>query len=117
VDGNSLIRSLRDKPYDLLVALDRRGRVAAAAPSEDTTSNREWVGVAWRMAGEAYLVAREETREVLNFPGQLTRVPGAKPWVRGLANVRGALMPIIDLRQVSGQRRDAADSQHAVVNC
>jgi twitching motility protein PilI len=102
VDGNSLIRSLRDKPYDLLVALDRRGRVAAAAPNEDTTASREWVGVAWRMAGEAYLVAREETREVLNFPGQLTRVPGAKAWVRGLANVRGTLMPIIDLRQFLG---------------
>ncbi|MCS6947684.1 MAG: chemotaxis protein CheW, partial [Steroidobacteraceae bacterium] len=32
----------------------------------------------------------------------LTRVPGAKPWVKGLANVRGALLPVVDLRQLLG---------------
>jgi len=102
LDAGSLIRSLRDQPFDLLVALDRRGRATSAAPSEEATADREWVGVAWRMAGESYLVAREETREVLPYPGQLTRVPGAKPWIKGLANVRGALLPVIDLRQFLG---------------
>jgi twitching motility protein PilI len=102
VDASSLIRALRDKPYDLLVALDRRGRAVSAEPGETANPDREWVGVAWRMAGEAYLVAREEMREVLTYPGQLTRVPGAKNWVKGLANVRGALLPVIDLRQYLG---------------
>lgn len=96
------IRSLRDKPYDLLVALDRRGQDASGVKGEVPDVEREWVGVAWRMAGEAYLVAREETREVLPYPAQLTRVPGAKSWVRGLANLRGALLPVIDLRQFLG---------------
>ena len=54
------------------------------------------------MAGELYLVAREETREVLAVPPGLTRVPGAKTWVKGIANVRGQLLPIIDLRQYLG---------------
>ena len=102
MDAGTLIRALRDKPYDLLVALDRRGRAASAAPGEEAAADREWVGVAWRMAGEVYLVAREETREVLPCPSQLTRVPGAKSWVKGLANVRGALLPIIDLRAFLG---------------
>ncbi len=102
MDPTSLIRALRDKPYDLLVALDRRGRTSAAEAGEVANADREWVGVAWRMAGEAYLVAREEMREVLTYPSQLTRVPGAKNWVKGLANVRGALLPIIDLRQYLG---------------
>jgi twitching motility protein PilI len=102
LDPSSLIRALREKPYDLLVALDRRGRAASADAGETANPEREWVGVAWRMAGEDYLVAREEMREVLNYPGQLTRVPGAKSWVKGLANVRGALLPVIDLRQYLG---------------
>ena len=29
-------------------------------------------------------------------------MPGAKPWIKGLANVRGQLLPIIDLRQFLG---------------
>ena len=102
MDPGSLIRSLKEQPFDLLVALDRRGRAAVAVPGEEATADREWVGVAWRMAGESYLVAREETREVLPYPAQLTRVPGAKSWVKGLANVRGALLPVIDLRQFLG---------------
>jgi twitching motility protein PilI len=102
VDTVSSIRSLRDKPYDLLVALDRRGQDASGVKAENPDGEREWVGVAWRMAGEGYLVAREETREVLPYPAQLTRVPGARSWVRGLANLRGALLPVIDLRQFLG---------------
>jgi len=54
------------------------------------------------MAGELFLVAREETREVLSVPTSITRVPGAKAWIRGLANVRGQLLPIVDLRQFIG---------------
>lgn len=63
---------------------------------------REWVGIALRLGGEACLVARDDAREVLAFPPQLTRVPGAKPWIRGLGNVHGALLPVIDLRQYLG---------------
>ena len=29
-------------------------------------------------------------------------MPGAKTWIKGLANVRGQLLPIIDLRQFLG---------------
>jgi twitching motility protein PilI len=100
MDESSALRELRDRPFDLLLALERRGRAATAQPAEQPA--REWVGIALRMSGELYLVARDETREVLAVPPQLTRIPGAKPWVRGLANVHGALLPIIDLRQYLG---------------
>ena len=96
------LKSLRDRPFELLAELERRGRVVAAQTGQETAAEREWVGVALRMAGELYLVAREETREVLGMPAALTRVPGAKNWLKGLANVRGQLLPILDLRQFLG---------------
>lgn len=96
------LKSLRDRPFELLAELERRGRAVSAQVSQDTTVGREWVGVALRMAGELFLVAREETREVLSVPAALTRVPGAKAWIKGLANVRGQLLPAIDLRQFLG---------------
>ncbi len=96
------LKSLRDRPFELLAELERRGRAVSAQVNQEGTTGREWVGVALRMAGDLYLVAREETREVLGLPPALTRVPGAKPWIKGLANVRGQLLPVIDLRQFLG---------------
>jgi twitching motility protein PilI len=96
------LKSLRDRPFELLAELERRGRAVTAAAASENPGAREWVGVAFRMAGELYLAAREETREVLAVPPGLTRVPGAKPWVKGIANVRGQLLPILDLRQYLG---------------
>ena len=96
------LKSLRDRPFELLAELERRGRAVSAQLSEQADAGREWVGVALRMAGDLYLVAREETREVLGVPASTTRVPGAKAWIKGLANVRGQLLPIIDLRHFLG---------------
>jgi twitching motility protein PilI len=96
------LKSLRDRPFELLAELERRGRTVSAQAGPEATAGREWVGVALRMAGDLYLVAREETREVLGVPQATTRVPGAKSWIRGLANVRGQLLPVIDLRQFLG---------------
>lgn len=96
------LRSLRDKPFELLRELERLARTALTGQGRDAANEREWVGVAFRMSSENFLVAREETREVLGYPAVVTRVPGAKPWIRGVANVRGQLLPVIDLRAFLG---------------
>jgi hypothetical protein len=61
------LKSLRDRPFELLAELERRGRAVSAQLKDESAGGREWVGVALRMAGDLYLVAREETREVLGF--------------------------------------------------
>lgn len=96
------LRSLRDRPFELLSQLERRGHAVTADGADEAAQSGEWVGVALRMAGELYLVAREEAREVLGVPATLTRVPGARAWLLGLANVRGALLTIVDLRAFLG---------------
>ena len=96
------LRSLRDRPFDLLREIERITRAALEGQASEASEGREWVGVAFRLGTESFLVAREETREVLSFPNLLARVPGAKTWIRGLANVRGQLLPVIDLRGFLG---------------
>jgi len=100
--SDNSLRSLRDRPFELLKELERRSRTVTAASAPQAGAGREWVGVAFRMGGETFLVAREETREVLGYPAAITRIPGAKSWVKGLANVRGQLLPMLDLRQFLG---------------
>jgi twitching motility protein PilI len=109
------LRSLRDRPFELLKELEKRSRAMTAGDVPEAGAGREWVGVAFRMGGETFLVAREETREVLGYPVAVTRIPGAKGWVKGLANVRGQLLPMLDLRQFLGSGATAAGRNTRVV--
>jgi twitching motility protein PilI len=110
------LRSLRDRPFELLKELERRSRSVAAGSTPDAAQSQEWVGVAFRMGGETFLVAREETREVLGYPAVITRIPGAKSWVKGLANIRGQLLPMLDLRQFLGSGAAAPGRNTRVVS-
>jgi twitching motility protein PilI len=116
--ADTSLRSLRDRPFELLKELEKRSRSVTAGSAPDAAAGQEWVGVAFRMGGETFLVAREETREVLGYPAVVTRIPGAKVWVKGLANVRGQLLPMLDLRQFlgSGSTTPQRNTRVVVVN-
>ena len=111
----SSLRSLRDRPFELLKELEKRSRNLAPGSAPETAAGQEWVGVAFRMGGETFLVGREETREVLGYPAAVTRIPGAKSWVKGLANIRGQLMPMLDLRQFLGSGATTAGRNTRIV--
>lgn len=81
---------------DVLLDIERRSRASARGLPEQVEVKTTWAGVGFRV-GEARLVAPLGIiREILTFP-LITRVPGAKQWMRGVANVRGTLLPITDL--------------------
>lgn len=96
------LRSLREHPFELLREIERRARLALTGNAGDEASGEEWVGIGLRLGSERFVVERDEVREVLMVPSALTRVPGAKAWLCGLANVRGHLLPIADLRAFFG---------------
>ncbi len=49
-----------------------------------------------QIAGQNYLVEMSDISEVLSMP-VLTAVPLTKPWLRGVANVRGNLYCVADM--------------------
>ncbi len=64
----------------------------------------EWVGVTFRI-GETRLTCNVERVHEFLPPPPVTRVPGTKPWILGLANVRGDLVTIVDLSCYLGGER------------
>lgn len=98
------LEELRDQPFELLKELERRSRAALAGQSSADAAE-EWVGVGFRIGTENFIASRDEVREVLMLPEAVTRVPGAKRWVLGLANVRGHLLPLIDTKMLLGGGR------------
>ena len=53
------LKVLRDKPFELLQQLEQLARAALTGQGKDAASEREWVGVAFRLSSENFLVARE----------------------------------------------------------
>ena len=96
------LRALSNDPFKLLQELERRSKAALANFTDSSVDATEWVGVGYRLGKENYLVDREDVREVMLMPASITRVPGAKAWISGLANLRGQLLPVIDLRAFLG---------------
>jgi twitching motility protein PilI len=64
--------------------------------------------LAVRVGSDAYLIDMGLAGEIVPVPA-IAPVPWTKPWFRGLANVRGRLIGVIDMPQLSG--RDATPNE------
>lgn len=98
------LRDLRDDPYRLLAELDRRLRARRADAAGG--SSEVWQGLAFRQGERWMLAPKDDVREVIP-PPRLTRVPNARPWLAGVANVRGSLLTLIDLGLLCGDEGSA----------
>jgi twitching motility protein PilI len=96
------LAELIEEPFELLLEIERRAREAVSSQQGGGRDVEEWVGVAFRLGDEKFVTARAGVREVLPAPDHITRIPGSKPWLRGIANVRGQLLTIVDLRAFLG---------------
>ena len=84
-------------PFDFLLDLEGRTvKGSAGLPTLDLVE-KEWVGVGFRIGDSRLIASMSEVKEILDLP-DYTLVPGVKSWVVGVANVRGSLLPIIDMK-------------------
>ena len=83
-------------PFQLLVGIDHRCRAFAAGLPSQKEVLQTWSGIGFRMGGRHFVAPMGEVSEVLHEP-RFTLLPGVKSWVKGVANVRGRLLPVMDL--------------------
>jgi len=82
----------------VLRTLETRCRAHAAGLPRGEPPPEMWHGVLFRVADAALVAPISEIGEVLDVPRAITRIPFTKPWVIGVANHRGTLLPIFDLQ-------------------
>lgn len=100
--------------FQQLAALSYRyGRDSLPLPAQGEVAATCSV-VCFRVMGASVAILLDEVRELLNVPF-CTRLPRVKPWVRGVANVRGNLMPIIDFAAYLGGRLQSHPKSHRVL--
>ncbi|HEX8596494.1 MAG TPA: chemotaxis protein CheW [Pseudomonas sp.] len=96
--------------FQLLFDIDQRCRSLAAGLPSQVARQQDWSGIGFRMGGRCYVAPMGEIGEILHEPRYAT-LPGVKPWVRGIANLRGRLLPIMDLCSFLGEELSPARSR------
>ncbi|MBS0557905.1 MAG: chemotaxis protein CheW [Proteobacteria bacterium] len=102
-------------PFDALADYERRSLAHVAGMPEQIEAPGLWRGIGFRI-GQRYLVSGiSEVNEILTPPA-LTIVPGTRGWLLGVANVRGNLVPVIDLKQyLEGERTQVTDASRVLL--
>jgi len=86
-----------DSPFDLLVNLEMRTLAKSAGLPTLDKIEKEWVGIGFRIGDSKLIATMSDVKEILDLPN-FTKVPGVKSWIVGVANVRGSLLPIMDMK-------------------
>lgn len=84
-------------PFELLLDIEQHCQLTAAGLPTAGDIEEKWVGVGFRVGDDKLIADMAEVEEILDLP-EVTIVPGVKSWVVGVANVRGSLLPIMDLK-------------------
>ncbi len=109
---------------ELMAALDLEALQAFGRPEPEALGQRRWSArasaedqhVVFSLAGTDYAVPGATVREI-GRPPQVTPVPNVPDWVLGVANVRGDVLSVVDLRAFLGLERGGhgRDSRMLVV--
>ncbi|NVJ60730.1 MAG: purine-binding chemotaxis protein CheW [Gammaproteobacteria bacterium] len=104
----------RNPAFEILADIERRSLTGASAGAHSEQDGRFWTGVGFRLNERRYVAPLKEVAEILRMP-QYTKVPGARSWVRGVANIRGTLLPIMDLHGYLGLKVPTSLRQQRVL--
>lgn len=83
-------------PFALLVEIAQKSRTNANDLPQKSEAVTYWRGVGFMLAGQKFVAPMGEVDEILQ-PPRVTKVPGVRNWMLGVSNIRGRLVPILDL--------------------
>ena len=98
-----------------IAALDEESLVSAADGTQaaaQTQGTTEWLGV--RVGQIGLLLPTTAARELLD-PPPAARLPHTPAWFAGLANVRGALVPMVDTARALDVEHDSAARRYLLI--
>ena len=101
-------------PYELLRQIEYRSQTRALGLPQQIEVRRTWSGIGFRLGDTRLVAPMGEVAEILEYPS-LTRVPSAHTWVKGIANIRGSLLPVIDMKGFLGAKQDKPQRRSRVL--
>jgi len=101
--------------FDTLLDYEERSLAHVPGRPESIEAPGHWRGVGFRLGQRRFVSSFDEVMEILSLP-PVTPVPGAQPWMLGVANVRGTLLPVVDLKLfLEGDRTVVHEGQRVLI--
>lgn len=100
--------------FESLAGLAQRSRAAAFGLPAQEDVRPHWSGIGFSLLGSHLVAPMGEVSEMLELPAY-THLPGVEPWVRGVSNVRGRLLPLFDMAAFLGERLAGSRKQRRVL--
>lgn len=91
-------------PFNILLELDRRIRERAPTSTSSAQLSEIKGQLAARLGSWNLLFSMDDVAEIIPFPRGITQVPGVKRWLLGIANLRGRVISVSDLRDFLTER-------------
>lgn len=102
-------------PFEILARYERLSLAHASDTQDTLEAPGLWRGIGFRVGSRLLLSGIDEINELLTVP-TLTPVPGTQPWLLGVANVRGNLVPVVDMgRFLFGERTLSSERSRLLV--
>ena len=100
-----------DDPKEILRA---RARALARPPERPIETEGMYDLLEFRLAQERYAVEYRYVEEVCLFK-ELTPLPCTPPFVRGIVNVRGRILPVLDLKRFFDLPEQGVTDLHRII--
>jgi purine-binding chemotaxis protein CheW len=114
--GNLFRHSAVKEALSTVASIEEDNRRENDPDFDEETSDDDEQVVVFRLDREEFGVPIDSVQEIVRVPDELTRVPKAPPFVEGVINLRGAVLPVIDLRRRLGMSAvERSDRQRVMV--
>jgi len=102
-------------PFEVLARYERLSLAHASDTRQTMEAPGLWRGIGYRVGTRLFVSSIDEISELLAVP-VMTTVPGTQSWLLGVANVRGNLVPVIDLgRFLFGARTQVTERTRLLI--
>jgi purine-binding chemotaxis protein CheW len=108
---SEIAAQLGDEPTETTGTTEGAGEMAQV----DDSRGDEELFVVFHLEGEEYAVGVDTVQEIIRVPESLIRVPKTFDFVEGLVNLRGTVLPVVDLRTRLGVPRAEPDERQRIV--
>jgi twitching motility protein PilI len=113
--GGAAVEALPQGAYALLADYERRSLAHDPGVPEQIEAPGLWRAIGFRVGEHHFVSGIDEIGEILMSPPPVTSIPSTRSWLLGVANVRGNLIALVDLKQFLFEQRTHITSRARVL--